>query len=104
MHYNTFRYYDPDIGRFTTPDPIGLAGGLNLYQYAPNAIGWVDLWGWCKKIVRVRHYTNIKGIDGIRESEIIIARDNNRVYVEPAKKTFERNRSPSDTWNYKRQG
>ncbi len=26
LHYNTFRYYDPDIGRFTTPDPIGLAG------------------------------------------------------------------------------
>ncbi|THD30778.1 type IV secretion protein Rhs, partial [Pantoea sp. R102] len=26
-------------------DPIGLAGGLNLYQYAPNALGWVDPWG-----------------------------------------------------------
>ncbi|WP_102781224.1 RHS repeat-associated core domain-containing protein, partial [Providencia stuartii] len=35
LHYNTFRYYDPDIGRFTQQDPIGLAGGLNLYQYAP---------------------------------------------------------------------
>jgi RHS repeat-associated protein len=42
LHYNTFRFYDPDVGRFTTPDPIGLAGGLNLYQYAPNPIGWVD--------------------------------------------------------------
>lgn len=42
LHYNTFRYYDPDIGRFTQPDPIGLAGGLNLYQYAPNGLGWVD--------------------------------------------------------------
>jgi RHS repeat-associated protein len=48
LHYNTFRYYDPDIGRFTTPDPIGLAGGLNLYQYAPNPISWIDPWGWCK--------------------------------------------------------
>jgi RHS repeat-associated protein len=48
LHYNTFRYYDPDIGRFTTPDPIGLAGGLNLYQYAPNPISWIDLWGWCR--------------------------------------------------------
>nr|WP_238343239.1 RHS repeat-associated core domain-containing protein [Pantoea eucalypti] len=37
-----FRYYDPDSGRFTQQDPIGLAGGLNLYQYAPNALGWVD--------------------------------------------------------------
>ncbi|MCO6538495.1 MAG: hypothetical protein J6567_11160, partial [Gilliamella sp.] len=31
--YNTFRYYDPDIGRFTQPDPIRLLGGLNLFQY-----------------------------------------------------------------------
>ncbi|MFE8152802.1 RHS repeat-associated core domain-containing protein [Brenneria goodwinii] len=42
LHYNLFRYYDPDCGRFTQPDPIGLAGGINLYQYAPNALGWVD--------------------------------------------------------------
>ncbi|PIT14826.1 hypothetical protein BGI32_06870 [Snodgrassella alvi] len=46
FHYNTFRYYDPDIGRFTQPDPIGLAGGLNLYQYAPNGLTWIDPWGW----------------------------------------------------------
>ena len=45
LHYNTFRYYDPDIGRFTTPDPIGLNGGLNLYQYAPNPVSWIDPWG-----------------------------------------------------------
>jgi RHS repeat-associated protein len=51
LHYNTFRYYDPDIGRFTQPDPIGLAGGFNLYQYAPNGLTWVDPWGWnCFKI------------------------------------------------------
>ncbi|WP_374707373.1 RHS repeat-associated core domain-containing protein, partial [Pseudomonas sp. Colony2] len=22
LHFNTFRFYDPDVGRFTTPDPI----------------------------------------------------------------------------------
>ena len=46
LHYNTFRYYDADIGRFISPDPIGLSGGLNLHQYAPNPISWIDPWGW----------------------------------------------------------
>ena len=46
LHYNTFRYYDPEVGRFTTQDPIGLDGGINLYQYAPNPINWIDPWGW----------------------------------------------------------
>ena len=46
LHYNTFRYYDPQIGRFCTQDPIGLNGGFNLYQYVPNPLSWVDPWGW----------------------------------------------------------
>ncbi|WP_370578576.1 RHS repeat-associated core domain-containing protein [Snodgrassella alvi] len=35
-YYNTFKYYNLDIVRFTQTDPIGLRGGYNLYQYAPN--------------------------------------------------------------------
>jgi RHS repeat-associated protein len=46
LHYNTFRYYDPDIGHFISPDPIGLTGGSNFYQYAPNTSSWIDPWGW----------------------------------------------------------
>ncbi|WNW12477.1 RHS repeat-associated core domain-containing protein [Pseudomonas sp. DTU_2021_1001937_2_SI_NGA_ILE_001] len=48
LHYNTLRFFDPDIGRFTTQDPIGLAGGLNLYAYAPNPLGWADPLGLSK--------------------------------------------------------
>jgi len=49
LHYNRFRYYDPDIGRFISQDPIGLFGGDNLYQYAPNPTEWIDPWGLTKK-------------------------------------------------------
>ncbi|HDR9201864.1 TPA: RHS repeat-associated core domain-containing protein [Burkholderia vietnamiensis] len=42
MRYNRYRYYDPASGRFISKDPIGPAGGINGYQYAPNPVGWVD--------------------------------------------------------------
>ncbi|MBA6044824.1 RNase A-like domain-containing protein, partial [Pseudomonas lactis] len=50
LHYNRHRYYNPDIGRYLTPDPVRLAGGINGYQYVPNPTGWVDPLGLsCKK-------------------------------------------------------
>jgi RHS repeat-associated protein len=33
LYYNWRRYYDPEIGRYVTADPIGLDGGMNLYSY-----------------------------------------------------------------------
>ncbi|MDB6441952.1 DUF6531 domain-containing protein [Pseudomonas sp. 21TX0197] len=42
LHYNLHRYYDPDTGRFITPDPIGLAGGFNLYAFVLNPFTWQD--------------------------------------------------------------
>ncbi len=45
LHYNRFRYFDPDLGMFTTRDPIGLLGGSNVFQYAPNPTGWIDPFG-----------------------------------------------------------
>ncbi|BCT51815.1 hypothetical protein RVB2_26380 [Pseudomonas aeruginosa] len=34
LHYNYFRDYDPETGRYVESDPIGLAGGLNTLGYA----------------------------------------------------------------------
>ncbi|EGM1791495.1 type IV secretion protein Rhs [Salmonella enterica subsp. enterica] len=42
LHYNIHRYFDPDSARFLVTDPISIRGGINLYQYAPNPIRWID--------------------------------------------------------------
>ena len=46
LHYNFFRYYEPDAGRFVNQEPIGLLGEENLYSFAPNTIMWTDQLGW----------------------------------------------------------
>jgi len=45
LHYNRFRYYDPQAGRFISPDPIKIHGSLNLYWYVNNPLGEVDPFG-----------------------------------------------------------
>jgi RHS repeat-associated protein len=43
LHYNYFRYYNPQTGRYITPDPIGLEGGINLFIYVQNSpINYID--------------------------------------------------------------
>lgn len=46
--YKRNRYYDPNGGRFTQEDPIGLAGGLNLYGFANgDPVNFTDPFGLC---------------------------------------------------------
>lgn len=42
LHYNRYRYYDPDVARYITRDPIGILGGLNRYAFSRNPTGWID--------------------------------------------------------------
>lgn len=36
LYYNMMRDYDPEIGRYIEPDPIGQWGDVNLYAYVGN--------------------------------------------------------------------
>lgn len=37
LYYLRARWYDPDLGRFVSEDPIGLAGGINPYAYVGSS-------------------------------------------------------------------
>jgi RHS repeat-associated protein len=56
LHYNRYRTYDPETGRYLTHDPIELEGGMNLYAYGPNPIAWIDPMGW-------QHHMDVSGPD-----------------------------------------
>ena len=48
MLFRRNRYVDPATGRFTQEDPIGLAGGVNLYGFADgDPVNFSDAFGLC---------------------------------------------------------
>jgi RHS repeat-associated protein len=43
LHYNWNRYYDPRLGRYMSPDVIGIRGGANLFGYVrQNSLNNID--------------------------------------------------------------
>jgi RHS repeat-associated protein len=46
LHYNRYRYYDPQLGRYLQSDPTGYKGSpVNLYAYCANPLVRVDVFG-----------------------------------------------------------
>ena len=81
LHYNRYRYYDPHSGRFVSKDPIGLLGGNNLHQYAPNPNEWVDPYGLAPGYAIVRHYGDMGVNTGHYSVEVVQPRTGDRVHT-----------------------
>jgi RHS repeat-associated protein len=53
LYHYRMRAYSPALGRFLQTDPIGMAGGMNLYAYVGNdPINWLDPLGLCTTVPR----------------------------------------------------
>lgn len=73
--YQRNRYLDPNTGRFTQEDPIGLAGGLNVYGYANgDPVNYSDPFGLCPCGVHAQAAVVATGLGEVGEgSSVAIA-------------------------------
>ncbi|MDT0309576.1 RHS repeat-associated core domain-containing protein [Streptomyces sp. DSM 44917] len=71
-HYNLHRHYDPDISRYTSPDPLGLDPAPNAYSYARNPHTWTDPLGLtpCREAARRQALRDAGVPDGAEPLEI----------------------------------
>ena len=84
LHYNFFRYYELEVGRFVNQDPMGLFGGDKLYQFAPNIQAWVDLLGLATRPNNGKYYIFFrhKLDSGIRySSDAVQFNDANKAFI-----------------------
>ncbi|MFI9049631.1 RHS repeat-associated core domain-containing protein [Streptomyces sp. NPDC053427] len=58
LHYNFYRYYDPETARYASPDPIGLAPAPNPVTYVQNPHASIDPYGLAPKCRPKEGYTS----------------------------------------------
>ncbi|MFK0117201.1 DUF6531 domain-containing protein [Streptomyces sp. NPDC090994] len=73
LHYNYFRHYDPEVARYVTPDPLGLAPAPNPFAYVANPLTWIDPLGLAPQSCR-KNEPNDPSWGG----RVVYSRDNGR--------------------------
>ena len=94
--YTRFRYFDAALGRWCSPDPLGIGGGSNLLGFDGTPTGDVDPWGLAcdddknaalaKQYDKLSgstwmHYTDESGLAGIEASGKILPDKRGRTFV-----------------------
>lgn len=104
FHQNRYRYYSPELGRYVTQDPIGLAGGINPFVYVyDNPLFDTDSWGlfndgtkYGPEISPHRGHSDFYGSDRFDYVRYDHQGDTNPVYGDPAMHFRERNKAIRD--------
>ena len=73
LHYNYFRYYDPQLGRYLRADPKGVMKGFNhLYAYAKNnPLKYLDAFGLECKLI----YDNKSLLNSDSKDEVVYGKE-----------------------------
>jgi RHS repeat-associated protein len=90
LHYNFHRHYDPEIGQYLSPDPIGLLGGTRSYGYVHNPLSWVDplgLEGCYQGVKDASRYLRDLGAPRADRVQILQSFDVRTIAVEQAEKS-----------------
>jgi RHS repeat-associated protein len=75
LHYNRFRYFDPQAARYIQQDPLALVGSENLYWYAPNPTSWLDPFGLTTASCRSGERGREKAIEDMKKAGFTIVGD-----------------------------
>jgi len=51
LYYNRHRYYDPLVGQYMSPDPLGIVGGTRPNGYVENPNSYIDPLGLTAKLL-----------------------------------------------------
>ncbi|MER5443947.1 DUF6531 domain-containing protein [Streptomyces sp. NPDC002790] len=71
LYYNYFRHYDPETGRYTSPDPLGLDPAPNPVTYVNNPLTATDVLGLAPEChVDLFHGTNKNAGASIRQNGV----------------------------------
>ncbi|MDD3793571.1 MAG: DUF6531 domain-containing protein [Candidatus Gracilibacteria bacterium] len=83
LYYNRARYYNPELGRFISRDPIDISDDVNLYSYVGNSVvSYSDVLGFAKQfgINFVREYDKFLKLE---DEYNIINNKFNRALINP---------------------
>lgn len=81
LRYVRFRYFDPEIAAWISPDPVGVQGGWNLHAFNGNPtchadiLGLVPCGGWGNIKYKVEN-GRITGMQAIVTRDMIVANSN----------------------------
>ena len=114
LYYNLMRYYEPEAVWFVNQDPIGLAGGENLYSFAPNVQAWMDVLGLCprnkkaklrrkkaKKANARKSRTKITELERTRGASNVYSLDRHGAQTSLAQQLDRANNAPNGITSYK---